>query len=359
VRFKLPFTVWIELLLENYRHIHPSKLGRAAAITAASPLFSALSLLQEALFRDEIASVKLRDDPIFVIGHWRSGTTLLHELLCLDTRLAYPDTSACMNPSQFLIDGVGTRTFAKRGSPVKRPMDNMTVSATSPQEDEFALFALGAPSPYMHWMFPADLKAHSEYFDLKGLSPRRLEQWKSIFRSFVTRVAVKKPDRLVLKSPTHSFRVGVLSEMFPRSVFVHIVRNPYVLFPSTRLLLTRMFELYGLTQYESAELEEYVLRTGQRMHVSLSSAIPDLGPNRFHRVRYEDLVTHPVDEMTLLYDRLKLGPIEPVLPALENYLQAHTGYETNKFELTCDEERRISERWHDMIQQYGYDPRTS
>ena len=40
-----------------------------------------------------------------MIGHWRSGTTLLHELLVLDPRHTFPDTYACFAPNHFLVSG--------------------------------------------------------------------------------------------------------------------------------------------------------------------------------------------------------------------------------------------------------------
>ena len=41
--------------------------------------------------------------PVFVIGHWRAGTTLLHELLVRDPRHTYPNTYDCFGPNHFLL----------------------------------------------------------------------------------------------------------------------------------------------------------------------------------------------------------------------------------------------------------------
>ena len=50
-----------------------------------------------------IAHTEIHEHPIFVIGHWSSGTTLLHELLVCDPRHTYPDTYACLAPNHFLL----------------------------------------------------------------------------------------------------------------------------------------------------------------------------------------------------------------------------------------------------------------
>src|SRR5258706_15240132 len=91
------------------------------------------------MYAEARARVELGAPPIFIIGHWRSGTTLLHEMLCLDKRHAWPSTYACMNPSHFLITERAAQSSGAGQASVKRPMDNMTISLASPQEDEFAL----------------------------------------------------------------------------------------------------------------------------------------------------------------------------------------------------------------------------
>src|SRR5690349_24370902 len=92
--------------------------------------------LQRAVHREQLASANLRD-AVVVLGYWRSGTTLLHELLCLDKRYTYPTTHACMNPHHFLFSEASA--LASGGPTAQRPMDEMEVRASSPQEDEFAL----------------------------------------------------------------------------------------------------------------------------------------------------------------------------------------------------------------------------
>src|SRR5215831_18339578 len=118
-------------------------------------VFSLLAGMQETLSRDQLAKANFRD-AVLVLGYWRSGTTLLHELLCLDTRYTYPTTHACMNPHHFLLTEASV--LARGGPSTTRPMDEMEVRSSSPQEDEFALFCLGARSPYEALVMPEILQ---------------------------------------------------------------------------------------------------------------------------------------------------------------------------------------------------------
>ena len=102
-----------------------------------------------------------------------------------------------------------------------------------PQEDEFALCLLGLPEPVHRSRVPersADLPGFA-----RPLRPvaGELARWKRTFLRFLQTLTFRDPRRLVLKSPPHTARVPVLLEMFPDARFVHIVRDPRVVFPST------------------------------------------------------------------------------------------------------------------------------
>ncbi len=125
-----------------------------SGVSIFTPFNDVLGLIQHLRYGRTIENTVLERDPVFVLGHWRSGTTLMHELLVLDEQYASPSTYACFAPWHFLIsEGL----MVKYGSgliPDKRPMDNMQAGWELPQEDEFALMNLGAPTPYLLMAFP-------------------------------------------------------------------------------------------------------------------------------------------------------------------------------------------------------------
>lgn len=348
------FSGWMRLLARNRFDVDFARLPATLAITPCTMLNSALGLWQRATLGRQIERVELRDDPVFIIGHWRTGTTLLHELLALDERHTFPTTYECLVPNHFLLTERIAARWLTFVLPRNRPMDNMRVSWGRPQEDEAALCNLGLASTFLTVAFPNRPPQSPDYIDLETLSPADLNRWKSTLLRFVKQVSFHKPGRVILKSPQHTFRLRVLNEMFPRARFIYLVRNPFVLFPSTVHFWQSMYRQYGLQRPNCERLQEYVFETFSAMHCKLEATRGLIEPARFHELRYEDLVADPLAEVRKLYDRLALDEFDRVAPEVERYLRRMRKYETNRYELAADLRSEISRRWADYIRQYGY-----
>ena len=108
---------------------------------------------------------------------------------------------------------------------------------------------------------------------------------------------MRNPKRIVLKSPPHTARIRVLLEMFPKAKFVHIVRDPYVIFPSTVNLWKRLYRDQGLQMPTYEGLDEHVFATFTRMYEAFDRDRELIGPGQFCEIRYEDLIADPVEQM--------------------------------------------------------------
>jgi LPS sulfotransferase NodH len=349
------FFAWLRLLARNRFAVSPSLWYVAVIVTFVSLMHTLLRLLQDAIYGRRIQRIQLAPPPLFILGHWRTGTTWLHELLIQDERHGYPTTYECMDPNDFLLtEGLFTRWLWFL-APNRRPMDNMRAGFDRPQEDEFALCLLGQGSPYKTISFPNRPPQDQKYLDLEGLSLRALRSWKQTFRRFLQQVTYRNPGkRLILKSPPHTCRIKVLQQLFPDALFVHIVRDPYVVFPSTVSMWKTMYRLHGLQKPTFAGLEDYVFETGLRLYDKLEATRSLVDPSRFFEVRYEALVKDPVGQIRMLYEHLNLGGFEEMQPRLERSLAENTGYKTNRYQLLPEQRAQIRRRWGRILQRYGY-----
>jgi hypothetical protein len=352
----MPLGVWLEMVASERGRIWPSKLGLAATISAAAAFNSLAEPLSEARFRRHLRQPPETPPPLFIVGHWRSGTTLLHELLMLDSRFCCPSTYQCFAPGHFLL----TESFLTRALawmvPTKRPMDNVAAGWSRPQEDEFALANMGAPSPYRRMAFPATSSAEPVALDVARLPAEDLARWQAAMRRFLGRLAVRDPRRPVLKSPPHTARLGVLAEMFPGARFLHVVRDPFVVFPSTVRLWRSLDEVQGLQVDRGERLEGYVFACFDEMYAAFERDRAGLPAGSLHEVRYEDLVADPVGQLATAYEQLGLEKFAAVQPALEAHARSRQmrQYRTNTYQLEPRLVAEITRRWQPFIDRYGY-----
>ncbi len=348
---------WLRLLRANRFAVRPSHWYIAAFVSVNSVVNTVLGLVRSARYGDRARRTVIDKHPVFVIGHWRTGTTLLHELLIRDPRFGFPDMQDCFNPHHALLTNRFFKRYARWLLPEKRPMDNMPFGWERPQEDEFALALLGMPSTYSDFAFPNNPHNSTGALDLSGLSSAELSKWKRVFVRFLKEVTVRTGKQLVLKSPPHTARIPTLLELFPDAKFVHIVRDPRVVFPSTVNLWMSMARNHGLQQPRWSGLEEKVLTEFRVIYDRLEEARSLLNavPGRFHELHYEELVKNPLAEMKKVYDGLQLGGYDTARPRIEEYQRQNVGYETNKYELTAPQQAAVSARWGEVIRRYGYE----
>jgi omega-hydroxy-beta-dihydromenaquinone-9 sulfotransferase len=348
---------WTRLLARNGFRVDARYLPTVARITASALRNSVLRTIQERVWGERVRGTAIDSPPLFVIGHWRSGTTWLHELLALDPQHTFPTTYACLSPNHFLLTEpylTGRLRFVLPALPERRPMDDMVMGWDRPNEDEFALCNLGLPSPYLTNAFPNHPPQDAEYEDLERVSPHALARWKAGFLQYLKQLTLRDPRRIVLKSPTHTSRIKVLLALFPDAQFVHIVRNPYQVFPSTVKLLKAMYTNFGLQRPTFRGLEDYVVSRFLRLHARLDDTRGLVKPGQFHELRYEDLVRDPIREVRTIYEHLGLGDFDEVLPRLRHYLHEVRGHRTGRYALPPATRERLATQWGPVIRRYGY-----
>jgi len=340
------FSTWLSSLARNGFVISPSKLPTALSITAFSAVNSAAALIDQLVYGGRVARIELVEPPIFILGHWRAGTTFLHELLIRDPAHTYATTYQCFAPHHFVLTDSWVTPWTTKLLPSRRPMDNMAAGWQRPQEDEFALGNLGIPTPYHSMMFPQHGPVHGDYLNLHDLPPAKRETWKRELLHFFRRITFRDPRRIVVKSPPHTARVRTLLEMFPDAKFVHIVRDPYDLFLSTVNLWKSLNEVQRMQSVGVQDwVEEYVLSSHETMYAAYEQDRALLGEDQLYELRYEDLVADPLENLRGIYAQLDLGDFSQVEAPMELHLTDVKNYRRNHYELPDEKREVIRQRW--------------
>lgn len=221
-------------------------------------------------------------DPVFILGLWRSGTTVLHELVNACGGWITPQTWQCFRPSTCFMTGPPAR-----GGAVQRPMDQGLIAAEGPQEDEFALLLLGEPSIYRGLIDPRRLLecGASSWSGNDG----ELERW----QAFVRGIAAGGAGRLLLKSPGHTFRLPALRRLFPAARFIWIGRHPGEVLASNVRMWSAMMRVYGLWDCTDDILQRFLREALRACSRVLERCIAELAREQMLWVDFEALQTDP------------------------------------------------------------------
>jgi hypothetical protein len=267
-----------------------------------------------------LASVPETQDPLFVLGLWRSGTTVLHELLAACTSWTTPHTWQCFHPSTCFLTGAPTRQIT-----VERPMDRGQIATHGPQEDEFALLLLGEPSVYRGFIDPRRLSECAELLRREASAGAdtapALPRWRTFLRGIAAQAA---QTRLLIKSPNHSFRIAQLAQWYPRAQFVWIARHSGEVLASNLKMWRAMHEVHALWDCPGGALETWLREALRQCSRVLARCLEEMPRERLLWVDFEELRAQPRRTLARVLEFAGAGPASagsPLAARLEQALE--------------------------------------
>ena len=351
---------WLRLLAENRFAVHPFYWPRALTVTLFSLTTSVDAWWEEKRYGTAIARTKIVEQPIFILGHWRSGTTLLHNLLAEDTeQFAFPNGFQATNPHDFLTTEKRFTRLWGWAVPKTRPMDDMAAGLAIAQEDEFALCLLTLSSYYLSFAFPEREHEYARYLTFRGVPEEEIDQWKAALLVFLKKLTLLTGKRLVLKSPPHTGRIRFLLECLPDARFIHIHRDPYAVFQSSRHLFKSLPPYTTMQRpQEGSSLDDRILERYRAMYEAFFEQRSLIPPGHLHEVVFEDLERDPAGQLEIVYEKLGIPDFERFRPKLARYLDSISGYRKNRFpQLTAGEAEKVAAAWGRSFEEWGYPKR--
>jgi hypothetical protein len=345
---------WWSLLRQSRFAIDPSYWPRAAFQTAVSAINQRFAGREENSFGPRIKLTPVQP-PVFILGHWRHGTTYLHNLLSLDTQLAFPTLFQTLYPQTFLT----TENFIPRlGSFLllpRRPHDNVVLGFGVPNEDELALCALSGLSPYLTWALPREAAYFDRFLTLRETTDDERARWRCALVYFLKKLTLNYDRPIVLKSPPHTARTRLLLDLFPCGRFIHIRRDPHVVFQSTLHMYRKTMCYWQLQRPLTPGFEDRILAVYRAMYDAFFEERALIPPGQFCEVAYEELVRAPIDQVEAIYDALGLAGFGVVRTRMQEYLDAIGGYKRNTHApLTGTHRERVHREWRRSFEEWGY-----
>lgn len=313
-------------------------LFRLLVLTPPLTLFHSLCFLLDYVFFPRLwfQSVKT---PVFIVGHGRSGTTLMHRLMSADgDRFSYFLYWETFFPSLLqkkLIRGLGWLDAKLLGHFFLRRLqawDEKTfgpframhdMSLWNSEEDQFVMRAAFVTQQWATDMPVLDV---IDLFHVDQM-PNKRRRWMRHYRECVKRqLLLNGGDKIHLsKNPVMSGWVESIIQTFPDARIVVLMRDPVQCIPSLLKLVEKSWTYQGWSRadYQSSldTLRDLSFETFRNPAEKLQQypQVPQCV------VDYRELTSQPRETVHQVYQQLKLE----LSPAFDDYLQAQAEREKN------------------------------
>lgn len=319
-----------------------------------------LATIEKVKYNGAIHRQNLTKPPIFLIGHWRSGTTHLHNLMSRDPQFGYLKFSETAMPLDMLGPKVRiARKIIDRALPETRGYDNVKLALDEPQEEEMALGNLNPIGYYSIYYLPADMAGHRDrslFFE--GVSEKEKSRFRKNYEFLIRKVHyVKEGRQLLFKNPPSTTRMEMILQLFPDAKFVHIVRNPWPVFSSTCGKFPRLFNAFAWQPFQDVDIPGFTLDTYERL---MRRYLEDrdrlkLPAHQLVETTYERITADPLGEIGRIYDQLELDGKEAGLSEIGKYVGTLQDYSRNVHRIAPEHADAIRTRWKFAFDEWGYD----
>ncbi|MHA1126254.1 MAG: sulfotransferase family protein [Candidatus Heimdallarchaeota archaeon] len=346
---------WIKLQWENRKKLD-IKLARKYFVIWFMTIISIPAIWYEKIVYNRlIKKTKIEKPPIFILGHWRSGTTYLHMLLTQDTQFSYASNFQTIFPLVFL----GSRWFYAKilddHMPKQRRQDNFKLGIDQPGEEEFALSNMSTISFYHSIQFPNRREHYAKYITFEGIPEEKVRKWKRLYKFYLKKLTyASKGKQLIMKNPPNTGRVKELLELFPDAKFIHIYRDPYKVHPSTVKMYDRLLPPFYLQYPDIETADEIILDIYEQIHKKYFKEKHLIPKENLIEIRYEDLLAEPFNKTKEIYKKLSLTGFSKVESKIQEYVGKQKTYQPNTHTLDDETTDLISDRLDFAFKEFGY-----
>ena len=310
----------------------------------------------------KVKKKRLCKDPVFVLGHWRSGTSFLQYLLGQDPQFGYLNKFQAIFPELFLTSENILKPIVKKISKQFETRDNVKdISVNwdwdSPSELDIALTTFCSPaSPHWGHTFPHN---HKEYFRkylfLNEATKEDRKLWKKTYDYLIKKLTIENDDKqIVIKSPGNTARIRYLLEMYPNAKFLYIHRNPYDVFYSNIKLWNTLLDILSFQDFDRSQIHSIILDNYEMLlksYLTDRELIPD---NNLVEIRFEEFADNPLPHLEKAYDILNLENFVQAEPEIRHFLDLQKKGGSSGYDYDDDIIQRIDNRWQFSFDEWPY-----
>ena len=339
------------------QHIAPEKKTKFFLTKVICRILSTCVPFQERKYKKLLADKPMENDPLFILGHWRSGTTFVHNIFAQDKHFGYTTTYQTVFPHYVMaLQGFFKPTMGWL-MPDKRPTDNMELAPDLPQEEEFAINNSCPFNYYNFWFFPEKMNEYCDrYLTFKAITPKEEQAFKDNFEKLV-KISLWNTNgtQYLSKNPPHTGRLKTMSELFPNAKYIFLMRNPYTVFESTSSFYTNTIKPLELHSIPLEQMEQNILRNYMELYRAYKEQKKYVPEGNIYEVKFEDIEQDALGITEKIYHDLNIPGWEEARPAIEKYIGGKKGYKKNKYNYDPRTVELVNQHWGEVLDEWGYE----
>lgn len=311
---KFPFAPIVLLYQMVWRNggVSRSRVALLAAYTVRYMLLEPFRLAEIFVYHRKIRSHVPAQPPIFILGHWRSGTSFLQELICRDSRMTSNTIYRSLFADNFYLTEPWLKpllNFICRVFRLPYSIQRTQLNLDLPAEADMSLCSLCSEYSYT-WghLFPSNFDHWIEKTILEEGSDR--SAWAVDYDYFIRKLSFRSPTkRVVVKSPGDTGRVSRLLRQYPDALFIYVHRDPFAVFHSNLYFWKVLQRQVSLQQITDRQIEKLIIENYRRILSAYLDQRKVIPTNQLAEVRLEDLADDPVRQLQSVYEKLRLDTL--------------------------------------------------
>ncbi|MEG1936048.1 MAG: sulfotransferase [Rikenellaceae bacterium] len=312
--------------------------------------------IEDRRYKKLLADKPIEQDPVFILGHWRSGTTMVHNLMSQDKQFGYCTTYQTVFPNIMLW---GQPFFKKAMAifmPKTRATDGVKLGVDLPQEEEFALSNMMPYNFYRFWFLPKNMLEYSrKYLLFKDATQQEKDVFKAEFTRLIKLAMYNTGGkRFLSKNPPHTGRVKEILEMFPNAKFVFLMRDPYAVFASTSSFFNETIKPLKLQEITKKEIDDNILKIYTDLYQTYQSDKKLIPNGNLIEIKFEDFEADGLDAIKRVYESLSLDGYAESVPAFKAYLDKQKTFVKNVRKPSAELIEKVNSNWGDIITEWNY-----
>ena len=322
-----------------------------------------LGNLENLFYKRKLRRYSPKHPPVYILGHWRSGTSFLQSLLGAAPQFVYHTKFQTFFPESFLIT---EKTIKQPATAILQSVglidswDNGIAHNFSSLDtsSEIEISMMNQAKPYsFHWgqVFPKSWRYYfDKYLFWDGMNQNEILRWKKNVHHLNKKVNFLNPEcRLLVKNPGDTARVKQILDIYPDAKFVYVHRNPYDVFYSSIKLWKKILANLSLQEIGLDEIKDAIIHIYKRVHEKYFLYKDLIPKGNLVEIAYDDLKNDPLKTIQNVFKELNLQNFEDAKSMMKQYLNENA-HSPSEYTYYSEDIERINNEWHFVFDHLNY-----